>query len=245
MITTEESAPKTLLIAVCVALICSAMVTTAVYFLRPIQAAYAAVDRNRAIVTAAYDFTEQVSAEDVVDAFLNLEAIVLDLEMAQPSDLFDGRSYDHWETESDQRYVPVYLKYSNGELDRLVLPVHGSGMWSTLYGYLALRGDLNTVAALVILKHGETPGIGDRIQQPEWLGTWTGKRIRDGSGAVRIDVTDDVNLPEQYRIDAISGATITSRAVGNMVRDWLGPDGYGTVLENLGHTWALDSQDQP
>lgn len=224
-----------MIVAVGVALACSAMVTTAVYLLKPMQAAYAAVERNRAIALVAGRIEASAPDDEVVAAFLDLQALVVDLETGRIASDMDGRSFDHWQEGSGEppRLVPVYLSYRDGLLDRVVLPLDGQGMWSRLFGYVALEPDLNTVVALVIHQHGETPGIGDRIQSAEWLANWSGKRIRDDSGRVRIDVSGDRTLPERHRVDVITGATITSQAVGSMVRQWLGPEGLGEALADV------------
>jgi Na+-transporting NADH:ubiquinone oxidoreductase subunit C len=228
-----------MLIAVGVALVCSAMVSTAVFLLRPIQAAYGAVERNRAITLAAGMATAEAPDDEVVAAYLDLEAIVFDLETGEIAGDMDGRSYDHWQSESGEppRFVPVYLSTDGDSLERIVLPVDGQGMWSTIRGYIALEPDFDTVASLVIHQHGETPGIGDRIQQPEWLALWRGKRLHNELGKLSLTVSNDIAIPEQHRVDAITGATVTSQAVGRMIGKWFGPEGYGTTLAE-----ALDSR---
>jgi Na+-transporting NADH:ubiquinone oxidoreductase subunit C len=234
----EESVARTMLVAVGVALFCSAMVTTAVFLLRPIQAAYQAIERNRAIVVAAGVVAPGAADEAVVDAFLDLEALVIDRMTGERVEGLDPRTFDHWQVmpEPDQArplHVPVYIRREQGRIVRVVFPVDGQGMWSTIYGYLALEPELNTVAALVIHEHGETPGIGDRIQSPNWLAGWIGKQVRDAEGGLRIDVTADAALAPEHRVDVITGATITSQAVGRMVRDWFGEDGYQSALPRL------------
>jgi|GEM_PF-3344519 len=228
-----------MLIAVCVALLCSALVTTAVQILRPIQAAYAAIERNRAIAIVSGLVASTASDDDVVDAFLSLDARVLDRETGQQIEQLDARTYDHWHMDAAQptSYLPIYILHTNAHLDGVVLPIDGKGMWSTLYGYLTLAPDLNTIARLVIHEHGETPGIGDRIQDPQWLAQWHGKRLRDAGGVLQIDVSPDTAQPAEHRIDTITGATITSRAVGRMVRDRI--QDYEVILKSLSSEWRV------
>ncbi|MCB1682918.1 MAG: NADH:ubiquinone reductase (Na(+)-transporting) subunit C [Pseudomonadales bacterium] len=227
-----------MIIVVCVALVCSALVTTAVQILHPIQAAYAAIERNRAIVVAAGLVSSEADDAEVVAAFLTLDARVMARDSGKWVEEIDGRTYDHWKVDADQpgRYLPVYLVVNDGQIDRVVVPVDGKGMWSTLYGFLALKSDLNTISSLVIYEHGETPGIGDRIQDPQWLAQWQGKRLRDAGGALKIDVSPDTVLPEIHRIDTITGATVTARAVGRMVQDRI--QEYDAILQQLSLTAA-------
>ncbi|SDF25984.1 FMN-binding protein [Limimaricola pyoseonensis] len=128
--------------------------------------------------------------------------------------------------------VPVHLLERDGRLALVVLPVSGQGYQSRIEALLALEPDLNTVAALAITAQGETPGLGTRITEPDWLALWPGREIADETGAIRIAVTrGDATGP--HEVDGISGATRTGNGVANMVRFWMGPWGYGPFLDRL------------
>jgi Na+-transporting NADH:ubiquinone oxidoreductase subunit C len=130
------------------------------------------------------------------------------------------------------RQSPVYLLAKEGELMLVVLPVYGAGYQSTIRAALALEADLNTVAALAIVEQGDTPGFGARIEEPEFLAQWPGKMIADGDGVLRIElVRGGASTP--YEVDGISGATKTSDGITNLLRFWLGEDGFGPFLARL------------
>lgn len=236
-----ESGPRSLAVAAVVAVACSAMVATAVQVLRPLQQGYAQLERNRAIVDAAGMLPDAASERQVVEAYRTLDVAVIDIATgAQVGTVGDAYAFDHWDAAAPgggeaaatgAGRVPVYVARLGGELHRVVLPIHGRGMWSVIYGYLALQPDLSTVADIVIFRHGETPGIGDRIQQPEWRARWRGKRVYDDDGRVRIRVVAGAAGP--HEVDVISGASVTSEAVGELVRDWFGDRGYGRYLQRL------------
>jgi Na+-transporting NADH:ubiquinone oxidoreductase subunit C len=233
----QEGTARTLIIATGVALFCSVMVSAAVYWLRPLQAAYQLVDRNRAILEAAGRLPDgEVADTEIVERFLALDAGVIDLESGWFVSGFDAHAYDHWTTGGEQsgerpRYVPVYRVLDGDRLERLVLPVDGAGMWSTIYAYLALEPDLDTIARFVVYRHAETPGIGDKIEEPGWLEGWRGKRVYGDDGTVAFRVEKRASGPNA--VDAISGATVTSTSTGRLVSSWLGPDGYQPFLDNL------------
>jgi Na+-transporting NADH:ubiquinone oxidoreductase subunit C len=231
-----ESVPRTLAVVIAVALFCSAMVSGAVYLLRPIQAAYALLERNRTIVEVAYGAGERTDA-DVVLAFLALDARVLDLESGEYVPAMDSYGFDHWSQERVEqgatRRVPIYFVTRKDARAYLVLPVEGPGMWSTLQGYVGLREDLQHIATLGIFRHGETPGIGDRIQNPDWLRAWHDKQIVDAAGAVLISGVKSEGAITAYQIDLLTGATITSSAVVRLVSNWFGEAGYGPWLARL------------
>jgi len=116
--------------------------------------------------------------------------------------------------------------YING----IVLPVDGPGMWSTIRGFIALRADLGTIDGVTFHSHGETPGIGDKIEDPAWRSRWQGKSLYD-EGELKFRVSRRAR--RAYEVNAISGATKTARATGDLVVDWLGEDGFGPFLRNL------------
>jgi len=234
----NDGALRTLLVAAGVALVCSIMVSTAVHYLRPIQAAYALLDRNRAILDAAGLIPPGgLSDAEVTQEYRELDARVLDLESDWFATGFDAYTYDHWagsgegETPGERpRYVPVYLLRDGDGLRRIVLPVDGPGMWSTIRGFIALRADLGTIDGVTFHSHGETPGIGDKIEDPAWRSRWQGKSLYD-EGELKFRVSRRAR--RAYEVNAISGATKTARATGDLVVDWLGEDGFGPFLRNL------------
>ncbi|ANO50396.1 NADH:ubiquinone reductase (Na(+)-transporting) subunit C [Woeseia oceani] len=236
-----DTVPRTLLVATLIALICSVMVAAAVDALRPVQEGYQLLDRNRSIVEAAGRLpSEAANDREIISNFLELEAHVVELRSGQYLPRTDAHTFDHWADPRDEaatnsssgnERVPVYIVRRAGKIERIVLPVHGPGMWDTIYAYIALAADFNTVQDLVIYKHGETPAIGDRIEDPEWLQQWQGKRIYDEQGEVRISVSR--RAEQRHGVDLISGASITSDAVGTLVAQWFGADGYKPYLDRL------------
>ena len=132
----------------------------------------------------------------------------------------------------------VYLLMDKGKPLFVLLPVHGKGYGSTLYGYLGLTADLGSVIGLTIYEHGETPGLGALVDAPAWRRQWFGKKIWDLDGAMRIGVAegpvDPASPGAAYQVDGLSGATVTGQGVTNMLRFWLGKNGFGPYLKKLG-----------
>ena len=123
------------------------------------------------------------------------------------------------------------------QLQQLILPVHGKGLWSTMYGFVSLASDLTTVRGFSFYEHGETPGLGGEIDNPNWKQQWQGKRIYGENGELRIEVvkgTVDKNDPNAvFKADGLAGSTLTARGVDNLLKYWLGEDGYQPFLERL------------
>jgi len=249
----KDSVGNTLLVAFAVALTCSLVVSAAVYYLRPMQLAYTKLLQNRIIIeTAGLTLTDdRISDREVVNRFLSLDAQIVDLDTGEFMIDMDALSFDQRAAAQDvklsvpisdssdiaqlkrrSRYAPVYIVWDEGNIDRLVLPIHGQGMWSRIYGYISLADDLNTVVAIRFYEHGETPGIGDRIQNAEWTSLWSGKHLFDNENSFALQVSGN-NGASPYRVDSISGATVTTEGVGKLVRYWLGDDGFGPFLTRL------------
>ncbi len=130
-----------------------------------------------------------------------------------------------------------YLLRSGADIEKIVLPVHGYGLWSTLYGFLALEGDGNTVAGITFYEHGETAGLGGEVDNPAWKALWPGKAIYADDGRVALKVVKGAVNPKaagaEHQVDGLSGATLTSRGVENLVSYWMGDAGYGPILKTI------------
>jgi Na+-transporting NADH:ubiquinone oxidoreductase subunit C len=237
-------------IAIIVAFICALVVSTASVMLKPIQQAH--LDAERAARMEAMLDTlpglRDLMEEAGVDA---LASRMVDLETGTFTDAVDPATYDMQAAAADPEqsvgipadadaarlrrrapYAPVYLLEKEGALEIIVLPVEGTGYQSAIRAMLALEPDLTTIAALTILEQDETPGLGARIEEPDWQAQWRGKQVADADGAIVISVVGGT-ASGPHEVDGISGATLTSNGVQGMLRYWLGPHGYGPFLERL------------
>ena len=246
---------RTLLVAACVALACAAVVSTTSVLLRPLQEANRRAERERHVqaLIARLPGIEALLASEVPP---EVETRVIELATGSAVRTIDPASYDaraaavdpQWSIELTReqdiaqiqrraKYMPVHLLRHDGMLKLIILPVHGSGYDSKLYGFLALEGDANTVVALSFFEHEETPGLGAEIDSEAWRAQWRGKKVRDGEGRLRIGVAPGRVAPTSpdapFQVDGISGATLTSEGVGSLLRFWLGEDGYGPFLASV------------
>jgi Na+-transporting NADH:ubiquinone oxidoreductase subunit C len=155
----------------------------------------------------------------------------------QLSDALPG-SEDIASIKRRERFATVYLVENEGKLEKLILPVRGYGLWSTLYGFLALEGDLNTVVGFGFYQHGETPGLGGEVDNPKWKALWKGKTLFDENGALAVEIikgaVDPASAKAVHQVDGLAGATLTSIGVNNLLHFWLGKSGFGPFLANLG-----------
>ncbi len=221
-----ETVARTLLVAFLVSLVCSSLVASAAVLLKPRQVANALLDMRRNILDVAGLLEPE---GDVNELYENIELRVVDLAT--------GAYVEDTDPESRSERALVYLARRDGEVSKIILPVSGYGLWSTLYGFLALEPDCNTVADITFYAHGETPGLGDFISKPAWQERWRDKRLFDESGDLKIEVVKgrvgaDDPLAD-YHVDGVSGATLTGNGVTKLLQHWLGDQGYGPYLRRL------------
>ncbi|MEJ2159126.1 MAG: Na(+)-translocating NADH-quinone reductase subunit C [Chromatiales bacterium] len=248
-----ETPTKTLLVALGVSLVCSVVVAAAAVGLRPRQAENELHFQQRNILAAAglYD-----PGRDVGEQFEQIEVRIVDLATGEYIEDLDPNDYDAQAAlrnpaQSDaldksvdianikrrERYAKVYLLRDGDEIETIILPIRGYGLWSTMYGFIALEADGNTVSGLSFYEHGETPGLGDKIEDPRWLGLWPGKKVYDAAGEPQLQVIrGQAAADDPHSIDGMAGATLTGRGVTNMLAFWLGGQGYGPYLRGLEQT---------
>lgn len=249
----EPGVGRTLLVALAVCGVCSAVVTSAVVTLRPLQLANQQRESEARIqallgrLPGVAGLVESAGAAllevHVVDLASGAYAPSVDLHalLEQPEEERPGEALpadrDPAGVGRVPRHAPVYELRREGAVDTVILPVRGQGYLSTLRGFLAVAGDGNTVRGITFTEHEETPGLGAEIDDSRWQARWQGKKLRDDSGEVRIRVVEEAPAPgspeEAFRVQGISGATMTSDGVSELVRFWIGPDGFGPYLRRL------------
>ena len=248
----RESVSKTFSVAVVLAAVCSLLVAGAAIGLRPRQEANKVRDRKKNILIVAGLYDAKASVEK---SFEQIEARIVDLATGEyvAKDKLDPATFDQRAAAKDpklsvkispdkdlagigsrEKYSLVYLVKKDDQLDQVILPIDGKGLWSTLYGFLALSGDLNTVKGITFYEHGETPGLGGEVDNPAWQGQWAGKKIYDKDGRVGLHVAKGTaDKSNAHQVDGLSGATLTANGVTNLVKYWLGEDGFKKLLERL------------
>ena len=129
-----------------------------------------------------------------------------------------------------EKYSHVFtLKSADGKIEKYVFPVRGMGLWSMMQGYMAVEPDFQTVAGLTFYDQKETPGLGGEVENENWKKKWKGKQIYDGD-SVGLKVIKGDQSGNDYGVDGLAGATITSNGVTNMTEYWLGPSGFGPYI---------------
>ena len=262
----NDSLGKILFVATTVCVVCSIVVSSAAVLLKPRQEANKILDVRKNILKVSglldggedgADKIGRLSREEINDLFeKEIKAKVVDLATGEYVADIDPAEFDVKKEARDpdtsttipEEYAAVglprrpnrqvvYLLEKDGKLERLILPIYGKGLWSTMYGLIALDSDLNTVKSISFYDHGETPGLGGEIEKDKFTGSWKDKKVYDNGGPPVIRVIKgsvDADAPGAiHEVDGISGATLTCNGVTHTVDFWLGPDGFGPYLDKL------------
>ena len=207
----RDSMSNTLIVAIGVSLVCSVLVASAAVILKPRQERNEAEFRQRIILDVAGLYEP---GGNIAELYTAIEE--------QATTLASGEE------------APVYIVRDGGELEQVILPIEGAGLWATMYGFLAVEADGETARGLQFYDHGETPGLGDGVDKPAWRAQWRGKKLYDDAGNPQIEIVKG-NAPDDsdYQIDGLAGATLTGRGVNEFVHYWIGDEGYGPYLQQL------------
>ncbi|MCK5511968.1 MAG: Na(+)-translocating NADH-quinone reductase subunit C [Thermodesulfovibrionia bacterium] len=256
----DDSVKKTLVVALAVCIVCSILVSTAAVSLHGIQKENKRLDKVKNILLAGDLFVEGGDIQSLYEE--NITPVMIELSSGEtvPEEKFTKElnitDFDIKKIAGDPAYsmmIPpdkdrakitkmpkfmvIYLVKKDNEIEKIVLSIYGKGLWSTLYGFIALDRDLKTVKGFTFYEHAETPGLGGEIDNPRWKNSWKEKQAFDEEGNVKIKVIKgkvDTLRPEAiHQIDGISGATLTARGVDDLVNFWLGNDGYGPFLNRF------------
>jgi len=207
----RDSIGNTLFVAIGVSLVCSILVASAAVILKPRQLQNEEEYRQRIILDVAGLYEP---GADIATLYASIEETSTVLASGEQA--------------------PVYLVMDDVRIEQVILPIEGAGLWATMYGFLAVESDGNTVRGLRFYDHGETPGLGDQVDKPAWRAQWPGKKLYGADGEPQIEVVKG-RAPDnsEFEIDGLAGATLTGRGVSVFVRHWIGDEGYGPYLKAL------------
>ncbi|CBV42101.1 Na(+)-translocating NADH-quinone reductase subunit C [Halomonas elongata] len=247
MAQSNNSIKKILTVAFALCIVCSIIVSTAAVALRSKQQLNQELDRKTNILNVA-DLYEP--GDDVAEEFQKITPRVIDLRNGEYTDEYDPDSFNNFEAAKDpaqsrtlsgekdiaglsrqENYTTVYLVGDPDDPEQVILPIRGQGLWGLMRGYLAVEGDGNTIVGITYYSHSETPGLGGEVDNPKWKAQWEGKEIYGEDG----DMNPAIALVKggassDTEVDALSGASLTSKGVTNMLQFWLGPEGFGPYL---------------
>lgn len=241
---------KTVFVAFALCLVCSILVSTTAVSLKDKQAANAVLDMKKNVLSAAGLLAAGADRADVNETFDKFETVIVDLETGELVDDVDPQTFDQrvaQKTPNLSVAIPANLDFAGlsrrakygkvfvykneaGEAETFIFHITSKGLWSTMFGFMALGSDLSTVKGFGYYAHGETPGLGGEVDNPKWKGQWVGKNVFNEEDVVALKLAKGA-VPEEspvadYRVDGLSGATITANGVSSSMAYWFGEHGY-------------------
>ncbi|MCK5829723.1 MAG: Na(+)-translocating NADH-quinone reductase subunit C [Methylococcales bacterium] len=250
----NDSLEKTIAVALALCFVCAILVSFAAVALRPLQIENKALDMKKNILEVAGLLDE---GTDINQAFSDqIEEKLVDIETGDYIDDMDVVTYDQRKAAKDPsqninisteddiasikrkaKIAKVYLVKSGDVIESIILPMHGYGLWSTMYGFLALESDGQTVKSINFYDQAETPGLGGEVVNPNWRALWKGKKVYSESGDVKLGlikgVVDTSKPGSEYDVDGLAGATLTSLGVSNLVKYWMSNQGFSAYLDKV------------
>ena len=265
----NDSLEKTIAIAVSLCLVCAVLVSFAAVALKPLQVGNKADDMKKNILDVAGLLEE---GANINKAFSDkIESKIIDLETGEYVENINADEYDQRKAAKDPaqsiaipkdkdiahirikaKYAKVFLVKENGAIKSIILPINGYGLWSTLYGFLSLEADGQTVQSINFYDQQETPGLGGEVVNPKWRALWKGKKVYAESDQPSLEkgliseadigepalslikgTVDTTKAGSEYQVDGLAGATLTSTGVTNLVRYWTSNEGFAPYLKKV------------
>ncbi len=210
--------------ALTICLTCSILLSAIAAGLRDRQEREVELDRKMNVLIAfGVDTRDErgrrISGEEVDAIFAsNIREIILDADGNQTDEEPDPVAI------RERRQLPLYLWEEDGEVKRYAFPTSGQGLWSTIYGFLALERDLATIAGITFFRHGETPGLGGEVDRDWFTDQFRGKKLFDDGEPVQFRVVQggvSSRYPDgnPHAVDGISGATVTGVGVARFISE--------------------------
>ena len=238
---------KTLLVAFLLCIVCSVLVSTAAIKLKPLQEANKKLDVKKNLLIAAGMVSPTSKKEEINKAYESVTPMLVDLATGNivegdiekynqkkaakdpKQNVMIERADDYGSIKMRAKIAKAYLVKESGETTMIILPIHGKGLWSTMYGFLVLEPSTTTVKGIGYYAHGETPGLGGEIDNPSWKASWKGKTVLDESFKPVLKLVKGAAKTDT-EIDGLSGATLTAVGVSGTIKYWLGENGFGPFL---------------
>lgn len=224
----------TILYASVMVIIVAALLAVISVSLKPMQQANIEIDKKKQILSSVNIEAATNNAVELYSKYIT-DSYVVDAQGAKIDgvDAFVVDVAAQVKKENAERQLPVFVAtLDNGDL-KYILPLYGAGLWGPIWGYIAVDADGNTIYGSYYAHQGETPGLGAEIEKPDFQKQFVGKHLFVEGVMKPVDVMKVGQKPtdgSEY-VDAVSGGTITSKGVQDMIDNSLLP--YDAFLKSL------------
>ena len=212
----------------------AALLSIAAIILQPFQKKNVVINNKQNILTSVNIETTTKNAEELFSKYIIESYVISSTGIKKEGiDAFTIDMKKELAKPIEERSLPIFISSIDNET-QYIIPVYGKGLWGPIWGYVSLNNDLSTIYGANFAHKGETPGLGAEIDKKEFQSQFIGKQIFNESGlfvSVSVLKGGTANPKSKYEVDGISGGTITSKGVDQMLKDCL--SSYETYFKNL------------
>ncbi|MCU0446020.1 MAG: NADH:ubiquinone reductase (Na(+)-transporting) subunit C [Microscillaceae bacterium] len=215
-------------------LVCAIALALASLGLKPFQDANKELEKKQNILATVMTIKNREEVKDIYKKRVKSYVIDFNGKMLEGKVAEDIDVVAEYKKKAQERQLPIYeiLSEDGSKSEYFVLPVYGFGLWNDIWGFVALKGDLNTINGVKFEHKGETPGLGARIATDEIQVRYKDKKIFEGENLASVimakgelgggDASVEAFKGKDHEIDGMSGATITGKGLTAMLKDYLG-----------------------
>lgn len=204
-------------------IIVAVLLSLAATILQPLQEKNLEIEKKRNMLESIGVPATRRNSVELYDKYIK-ESLVLNIkgEQVEGIDAFNVILKNELKKPADQQILPVFRATPEDGERVIILPVEGKGLWGPIYGYVSLKSDMNTIYGVNFDHKGETPGLGAEINTSSFESMFSGKKLFEEDKFVSVRVIKGGATPDDpHGVDAISGGTITSKGLQNMLYDCL------------------------
>lgn len=204
--------------------IVSVLLSLAATLLQPRQTLNVEIDKKKSMLESIGVPSTPENTQELYDKYIT-GSFVVNTKGEQVTDV-DAFTVDlraEQRKPVEEQYLPVFNAVTDDGEELIILPLQGKGLWGPIWGYVSLKSDLNTIFGATFDHKGETPGLGAEINTTPFESMFEGKQLFEQDNFVSVGVIKG-GVPEDdpHNVDAISGGTITSKGLEDMLYDGIG-----------------------
>jgi Na+-transporting NADH:ubiquinone oxidoreductase subunit C len=215
----RNSNTYTFIYAAAMVILVAAILASVAMALRPLQNTNIEVEKKQNILASVNIESTAENAEEIyAEKIQNQYVINSEGEVVEGRDAFEVDLKKQQAKPLEERLLPVYECQTEEGL-KYIFPMRGAGLWGPIWGFVSLDSDMSTIYGANFDHQGETPGLGAEIATDWFQAEFKGKEIYNDQGElVSITITKSgQEAPEEHSVDGISGGTITSKGLQEML----------------------------
>lgn len=215
-----------ILYAAAITVVCGGALAIASQSLKPLQDANIEMERKQNILATVMELKEGDNIEQLYSSRVKERVIDFQGNVKAGVKASSVSIAEQYKKKPEERLLPIYEflnQTDTTKIENAVMPVYGYGLWNNIWGFVALKSDLNTVQGVKFEHAGETPGLGARITSDDIQARYKGKLVFDGDNVLSVVMQKGEGFDyaaDAHKVDGMSGATLTGKGVNNMLKDY-------------------------